>query len=116
MLGPLTREALAAYQSAQGLYATATIDQPTLESQLLGLVWRGGKIDHANGEHDDWANAAVGALVLAAGKNQGFAIVASVPRYIPPGTAQFLKRREDAAGWERFTRDKQPRIYDPRYS
>ena len=36
LLGPLTREALAAYQSAQGLYATATIDQPTLESLGLG--------------------------------------------------------------------------------
>jgi Putative peptidoglycan binding domain len=36
LLGPLTREALAAYQRAQGLYATATIDQPTLESLGLG--------------------------------------------------------------------------------
>ena len=36
LLGPLTQEALAAYQSAQGLYATATIDQPTLESLGLG--------------------------------------------------------------------------------
>lgn len=35
LLGPLTRQALAEYQSAQGLYATETIDQPTLES--LGL-------------------------------------------------------------------------------
>ena len=35
LLGPLTREALAAYQRDQGLYATSTIDQPTLES--LGL-------------------------------------------------------------------------------
>jgi hypothetical protein len=41
------------------------LDEPTLEQQLLGLVWRGGKIDHPAGEHDDWANAAVGALVLA---------------------------------------------------
>jgi hypothetical protein len=36
LVGPLTQEALAAYQSAQGLEATAAIDQPTLES--LGLV------------------------------------------------------------------------------
>lgn len=35
LIGPLTRQALAEYQSAQGLYATETIDQPTLES--LGL-------------------------------------------------------------------------------
>ena len=35
LVGPLTREALTAYQSAQGLPPTAAIDQPTLES--LGL-------------------------------------------------------------------------------
>ncbi len=32
LVGPLTQEALAAYQSAQGLEPTAAIDQPTLES------------------------------------------------------------------------------------
>lgn len=36
LLGPLTRQALAEYQDAQGLYATETIDQPTLESLGLG--------------------------------------------------------------------------------
>ena len=36
LVGPLTREALAAYQSAQGLPPTAAIDQPTLDS--LGLI------------------------------------------------------------------------------
>src|SRR5581483_9355139 len=43
------------------------LDVGTLEQQLLGLIWRGGKIDHPIGEHDDWANAAAGAadLVLA---------------------------------------------------
>lgn len=35
LVGPLTQEALAAYQSAQGLESTAAIDQPTLES--LGI-------------------------------------------------------------------------------
>jgi hypothetical protein len=35
LVGPLTQEALAAYQGAQGLAPTAAIDQPTLES--LGL-------------------------------------------------------------------------------
>lgn len=43
------------------------LDVPLLEQQLLGLVWRGGKIDHGPGEHDDWANAAAGALAVAAG-------------------------------------------------
>jgi hypothetical protein len=36
LLGPLTREALTAYQNDQGLTATAVIDQPTLDS--LGLT------------------------------------------------------------------------------
>ena len=35
LLGPLTREALTAYQTDQGLAATAAIDQPTLDS--LGM-------------------------------------------------------------------------------
>ncbi len=39
------------------------LDAPTLEQQLLGLVWRGGRIDHPAGEHDDWANAGAGAIV-----------------------------------------------------
>jgi hypothetical protein len=36
LLGPLTREALTAYQADQGLVATAVIDQPTLDSLGLG--------------------------------------------------------------------------------
>ena len=36
LLGPLTREALTAYQSDNGLYTTAAIDEPTLES--LGMT------------------------------------------------------------------------------
>ena len=36
LVGPLTRQALAEYQQAAGLYATQAIDQPTLESLGLG--------------------------------------------------------------------------------
>jgi hypothetical protein len=36
LLGPLTREALTAYQSDHGLYATAVIDEPTLSSLGMG--------------------------------------------------------------------------------
>ena len=32
LLGPLTRQALVDYQKDNGLYATAVIDEPTLES------------------------------------------------------------------------------------
>jgi hypothetical protein len=38
------------------------LDVPEVEQQLLGLVWRGGKIDHPAGEHDDWANAVAGCV------------------------------------------------------
>jgi hypothetical protein len=38
------------------------LDCPELQEQLLTLVWLGGKITHERGAHDDWANAAVGAL------------------------------------------------------
>lgn len=38
------------------------LDIGTLQEQLLTLVYRGGKIDHQPGDHDDWANAAAGAI------------------------------------------------------
>jgi phage terminase large subunit-like protein len=40
------------------------LDEPKLESEMLGLIWRGNKIDHGSGsaDHDDWANGACGAL------------------------------------------------------
>ena len=41
------------------------LDKPELESQLLSLIWRGGKIDHPNSEHYDYANAAAGAVYVA---------------------------------------------------
>jgi len=43
------------------------LDDGKLQEQLLTLVWRGAKIDHQVGDHDDYANAACGALVLAHG-------------------------------------------------
>jgi hypothetical protein len=38
------------------------VDVPVLEQQLLGLIWRGSKIDHPPGEHDDWACAVAGVV------------------------------------------------------
>ncbi len=43
------------------------LDIGVLQEQLLTLIFRGSKIDHAPGDHDDWANAAAGAIYLAAG-------------------------------------------------
>jgi hypothetical protein len=50
------------------------LDVPELQEQLLTLVWRGTKIDHLPGDHDDFANAAAGALVLVKAKHQPMVI------------------------------------------
>jgi hypothetical protein len=43
------------------------LDIPELQEQLLTLIVRSGRIDHQPGDHDDFANAAAGALWLVAG-------------------------------------------------
>jgi hypothetical protein len=48
------------------------LDIGHLQEQLLTLVWRGNKIDHQPGDHDDWANGAAGAVVLVATNKQPF--------------------------------------------
>ena len=40
------------------------LDDPKLLEQILTLVYRGRKIDHENGEHDDYANAVAGCVSL----------------------------------------------------
>ncbi|MEA2911096.1 MAG: hypothetical protein QOJ15_3177 [Bradyrhizobium sp.] len=49
------------------------LDLPELQEQMLTLVWRGTRIDHQPGDHDDYANAAAGALLLTT-INAGFVI------------------------------------------
>jgi hypothetical protein len=34
------------------------LDNDKLQNQFLGLVWKGAKIDHHSGEHDDYSTAA----------------------------------------------------------
>lgn len=58
------------YESLEPLlnsHRVVLLDVAQAEQQLLGLVWRGGRIDHPGGEHDDWANAAAGVAVAVAG-------------------------------------------------
>lgn len=65
------------------------LDAPKLEQELLGLVWRGTKITHPGGEHDDWATAAAGALGLLgrAGLFAGSAVLpAGIKRVGEPST------------------------------
>lgn len=45
------------------------LDDGKLQEQLLTLVWRGTKIDHQSGDHDDWATACAGAIWLASAKS-----------------------------------------------
>ena len=52
------------------------LDHSKLTEQLLTLVLRSGKIDHLPGDHDDFANAAAGAVWLAADRGQAIPIVA----------------------------------------
>ncbi len=59
----LTKSQLyAALEAPLNGHAVVLLDVPEVEQQLLGLVWRGGKIDHPPGEHDDWANSVVGVV------------------------------------------------------
>lgn len=43
------------------------LDSPKLTQQLIGLIRKGEKIDHPQGEHDDYANAVAGAVSLVKG-------------------------------------------------
>ena len=77
---------------------TELLDEPRLFVQLCALERRisvSGKdsVDHPRGSHDDLANAAAGALVLAsAGISQGIIHVSSGGRAI----------RENPRGWTSF--------------
>lgn len=56
------------YEMVEPLINTGIVellDIDVMREQFLGLVQRGEKIDHVPGEHDDYANAAAGALVHA---------------------------------------------------
>ena len=51
--------------------AVCLLDVPILEQQLFGLVWRGGRIDHQSGEHDDYANSVAGVVrLLSSGRTE----------------------------------------------
>jgi len=38
------------------------VDVPKVEQEMLGLLWRGNKITHPGGEHDDFANSVAGVV------------------------------------------------------
>lgn len=78
-------------------------DVPILEQQLLGLVWRGGRIDHPNGEYDDYVNAVAGAVWRATAKEESHTMVAVIqankqtgPTYAGNHAQAFLQREKTA--------------------
>jgi hypothetical protein len=65
-----TRSQIYAY--AEPLINAGTVellDHPHMIAQFVGLVRRGDKIDHQPSDHDDFSNAAAGALILASHVN-----------------------------------------------
>ena len=75
------------------------LDVPQVEQQFLGLVWRGGKIDHPPGEHDDFANAVAGTVSLLAGDDAvphiyGLNVSAAPPPEPEPVTVEQAAERE----------------------
>jgi hypothetical protein len=84
---PCTRSASDLYERLEPILNAGEIellDQPTLIEQLTCLVWRGQRIDHESGGHDDHVNAVAGvAHVLRAAEfyDQGATLV--WPEFIP---------------------------------
>lgn len=63
------------------------LDIAKLHSEFLTIVQRGAGVDHMPGRHDDWANAAAGAVVL---------VNPDIGR-ITPAMLEFYKRQAEAA-------------------
>ena len=51
-----------AFEPAINAAEVELIDEAKLHEQLLTLVLRGARVDHQNGDHDDWANAVAGVV------------------------------------------------------
>jgi hypothetical protein len=54
------------------------LDSPKLLQQLIGLVRKGERIDHASGDHDDLANSCCGALTLVTQQAQAQAYMVNI--------------------------------------
>jgi hypothetical protein len=80
------------------------LDEPQLESQLLGLVWRNSKIDHMPGEHDDFANSVAGAIYLASTGCTDFELITAGSRVITDESlfedGPFISSRYGSRPWE----------------
>jgi hypothetical protein len=68
------------------------LDAAELQEQLMTLVIRGRNVDHQPGDHDDFANAACGALGLAAERGQG-------PRIHAVGVDMSMRSNDVVSRW-----------------
>jgi hypothetical protein len=67
-----TSELYEQMQPALNAHRVALLDLPILEQQLLGLCWKGQKITHPGGEHDDWATSTAGVVWTIVQKSKSF--------------------------------------------
>jgi hypothetical protein len=74
------------------------LDVPGLQEQLLTLVWRGQKIDHVPGGHDDYANACAGAVWLAVSHVQPVVVTPAAMAWARRPSPSRLRRRLDPNG------------------
>lgn len=74
------------------------LDHPKLTEQLLTLVLRGGKIDHLAGDHDDFANAACGAVCLAARPEQRLPMIGPIVIRTPRDFGGYLDSNAPPGG------------------
>lgn len=89
--------------------AVVLLDEPKMESQLLGLVWRGGKIDHPGGEHDDFSNSVAG-VVHAAFEGVGSFELESFSR--PAEDNPFVQLGDSGGGREPTLAEQVDRLQD----
>ncbi|MGJ0504636.1 MAG: hypothetical protein ACR65X_13030 [Methylocystis sp.] len=80
------------------------LDIPKLQEQFLTLVYRGSKIDHQPGDHDDWACAAAGAIIAAASGRRGpmkitDSVLAKSLQRPTPSAASMPSRDPLTGGW-----------------
>jgi hypothetical protein len=75
------------------------LDQARLVEELVALVWRGGKITHLSSEHDDWANAAAGALLQAVARRSLEPVLPDYQSGPSAEAADLAKDHEGAIGW-----------------
>lgn len=96
---PSASDVYEAFEPALNAGEVELLDVPNLIEQLLSLVWKGSKITHESTGHDDWANAAAVALVLAAPLRPSMVITddaLALSRLSAPAASHAIAQRQAA--------------------